>query len=151
MVHTLRHGDSFREFSLNFNYINELIGGLQDIIEFDIIQTEKIDKAEIDGIIIFNNIVKYVFKHRRLTDCIHVEIDETVQLRLGFIYYLVYSFDTLFIGHVFYGSDDTNKMVVQADVLNIAADFYPFHSTVLPAILYKDGNIENLIVSLKSI
>ncbi len=85
LVHTLRHGDAFVKFSLGFNYIKELIGELQDIIGFDIIQTEKIGEVDIDGVIISNDIVKYVFKHRHLVDCIHVDIAR--QHELTFVTY----------------------------------------------------------------
>jgi len=85
LVHTLRHGEAFEKFNLNFNYIKELIGELQDIIGFDIIQTEKIDGTEIDGVIVSNYVVKYVFKHKHLTDCIHVDIAR--QHELTFVTY----------------------------------------------------------------
>ncbi len=86
LVHTLKHGEDFKKFNLNFNYIKELIGELQDIIGFDIIQTEKMkDGTEIDGVIVSNHVVEYVFKHKHLPDCIHVDIAR--QHELTFVTY----------------------------------------------------------------
>lgn len=74
LVHTLKHGEEFKKFGLKFDHIKGLIEELQNIIGFEIIQTVKINDTQIDGIVISGNIIKYVFKHRHLADCIHLDI-----------------------------------------------------------------------------
>lgn len=74
LVHTLKHGEEFRKFNLGFEFIKKLIEELQNIIGFSIIKTVSISGTEIDGIIVSGNIIKYVFKHRHLADCIHLDI-----------------------------------------------------------------------------
>lgn len=74
LVQVLKHGQEFRKFKLKFKYILKLIEELQNIILFDIIQTVKIGGTSIKGVVVSHEIVKYVFKHRHLIDCIHLDI-----------------------------------------------------------------------------
>ena len=80
LVHTLKYGKEFQNFKLDLNYIRVLIEELQNIVGFDIIQKQKVNGMEINGIVISGDVVKFVNVHEHLIDCMHIDIAKSHEL-----------------------------------------------------------------------
>jgi hypothetical protein len=80
LVHTIRYGKDFQGFGLKLSYIRDLLMKLQNVTDLKIISKEKISGAEINGVVISENVINYVDKHRHLIDCIHVDLAKSHDL-----------------------------------------------------------------------
>lgn len=80
LVHTIKHGENFQSFGLKLNYIRGLLSELQNVTDLKIISKEKINGVEINGVVVSENIVNFVDKHRHIIDCIHVDLAKSHDL-----------------------------------------------------------------------
>ncbi len=80
LVKTLKYDDKFKKFKLKFQFIEDLIIELQNMIGFDVILKENIKGVKIDGVIISKNIKNFAYVHPHLIDCIHVDISKSHEL-----------------------------------------------------------------------
>lgn len=80
LVRTVRHGDDFQGFGLKLNYIRDLLTELQNVTGLKIISKEKFNNVGINGVVISENIINFVDRHRHLIDCIHVDLAKSHDL-----------------------------------------------------------------------
>jgi hypothetical protein len=80
LVHTLKYGKDFQSFRLKLNYILDSLVELQKAMDMEVITKENISGMEINGIIISENVVKFVDNHQHLLDCIHADLAKSHDL-----------------------------------------------------------------------
>ena len=74
LVHTLKYGKDFQAYGLKLSYILDSLAELLKSMEIEVISKENFGGMEINGIVISENIVRFVDRHKHLADCIHVDV-----------------------------------------------------------------------------
>jgi len=80
LVHTLKYGKEFQSFGLKLSYILDSLIELQKAMNMEVISKENIGGMEINGVIVSENIVRFVDKHQHLVDCIHADLAKSHDL-----------------------------------------------------------------------
>ncbi len=80
LVHTLKYGRDFQSFGLPLNFILDSLSELIKSMEIEVISRENFSGTKINGIIVTENIIKFVDKHQHLADCIHVDLAKSHDL-----------------------------------------------------------------------
>lgn len=80
LVHTLKYSKDFQSFGLKLSYILDSLAELLKAMDVEVISRENIGGMEIDGVIVSENVVKFVDMHQHLVDCIHVDLAKSHDL-----------------------------------------------------------------------